>query len=78
MPVFITQKLIESGASRFGGWSHAQLRLLGVEVPPRKGWRRRIDGQPIAPADARRFLALRDAHLSAANRSGDLFSGLAP
>jgi len=42
--VTITDELIESGKSAAGGYSKAQLALLGVAWPPISGWKRPIIG----------------------------------
>lgn len=34
----VTEEFIHSGKSGPGGWCAAQLRLIGVEWPPRAGW----------------------------------------
>jgi hypothetical protein len=55
----ITQDFIEAGASDAGGWNWEQFRILGVETPPRAGWRTRIEGTEISRTEANEFLALR-------------------
>ena len=70
MPI-LTHELIESGMSRNGGWSAAQLRLI---VPPeeftgngsvslKKGWKQRLVGAEINQATYEQFLSLKDKHL---------------
>jgi hypothetical protein len=61
--IILTHELIESGQSRVGGWSAAQLLLLGIQWPPRQGWKRRLVGTQIKRSDFQKFLALKDAHL---------------
>lgn len=61
--MIITQRLIEQGKSSTGGWNRNQLLVLGAGWPPTKGWRKRLEGQPITEEDAARFLELRDADL---------------
>lgn len=51
---------LEDTKSSNGGWSKAQLALLGVPWPPVKGWKEQI--QPSQEILAQ-VLALRDAHL---------------
>jgi hypothetical protein len=58
-PVRITPELIEAGKSNRGGWSKAQLTILGVAWPPAAGWKARVIGQLITRADADRFVQLR-------------------
>lgn len=55
----ITERLIEAGQSEAGGWNQAQLELLGVRWPPKRGWKRRIRGSLMLRVKAARFLALR-------------------
>lgn len=55
----ITEELLAEGRSGPGGWSKAQVTILGVEWPLRKGWKARIMGREISEADAARFLRLR-------------------
>ena len=70
MPI-LTHELIESGMSRNGGWSAAQLRLI---VPPeeftgngsislKQGWKKRLVGAEINQATYEQFLSLKDKHL---------------
>jgi len=58
-PVRITAELIESGKSPRGGWSKAQMAILGVGWPPAPGWKTRVIGRLITRADAERFFQLR-------------------
>ena len=55
----ITDELIESGKSASGGWSKAQLQILGVAWPPQKGWKAGVIGKSIQESDAKLFLSLR-------------------
>ncbi|MGC2766605.1 MAG: hypothetical protein WB607_13960 [Candidatus Acidiferrum sp.] len=57
--VTITKELILAGRSSAGGWTREQLRLLGVDWPPRKKWQREIIGRTISKADAEEFVGLR-------------------
>jgi hypothetical protein len=57
--VVITDDLIKQGMSTGGGWSRAQLALIGVEWPPKTGWKIRVIGDRISAAAARRFLEMR-------------------
>lgn len=64
----ITQDFIEAGASTTGAWNYAQLRILGVETPPKAGWRQRIEGMEISQAEADRFLSLNGKTKSVQNK----------
>ncbi len=55
----ITAELIEAARSERGGWSKAQLALLGVSWPPQAGWKATVIGRPISKGDADRFVKLR-------------------
>ena len=55
----ITAEFIEAGKSASGGWSRAQLQILGVAWPPPKGWKTVVVGKSIKEADAKLFLSLR-------------------
>jgi len=55
----ITAELLNAGQSDRGGWSKAQLALVGVAWPPLPGWKLGAIGRLIRRADAERFVALR-------------------
>lgn len=55
----VTQRLIENGKSGAGGWTRAQLEIIGVKWPPKHGWRRRVDGALIPRSEADRFVSLK-------------------
>lgn len=64
----ITQELIESGQSGNGGWTREQLELIGVQWPPKHGWRQRVQGMEIPEADAQKFVAMRGMTLKRQKR----------
>ncbi len=68
--VIVTDELIEAGKSERGGWSKAQLALLGVTWPPEFGWKNRVRGRAISKADADRFVALRRSASTAIRNRG--------
>jgi hypothetical protein len=43
----ITEDFIVAGMSGNGGFNYAQLKLLGVEIPPKTGWKTKIIGKTI-------------------------------
>lgn len=45
--------------SERGGWTRAQLEILGIEWPPESGWPRRVIGTELDDIDAEAFLSLR-------------------
>jgi len=57
--VVVTDELILRGRSVGGGWTKAQLALLGVSWPPQKGWKSRVIGQQIADSAADEFINLK-------------------
>jgi hypothetical protein len=71
--VTITDDLIESGKSVAGGYSKAQLVLLGVAWPPVTGWKKQIIGSQITSDAAARFVAGRGGKVETQGKTGDLF-----
>jgi hypothetical protein len=67
--VTVTAELIAAGRSERGGWSKAQLALLGVPWPPPAGWKAEVIGRAISKPDADRFVQLRGGELPAAEPS---------
>lgn len=59
--VELTSDLIHAGANgpSASGFSYAQLRVLGVSTPPRKGWLSNLVGKRIARSQYEKFLSLR-------------------
>ncbi len=56
--VMITEAMINQGKSAKGGWTQEQFKLLGIDWPPQKGWKKRACGKLIEAVDAERFVAL--------------------
>ncbi len=56
--VVITQDLIESFRSPRGGWTNKILRELGVQWPPKHGWKKEIEGKVLPKANVERLEAL--------------------
>ena len=42
--VELTSDVFDRAISSNGGFSHAQLALLGIDGPPEKGWKKRLLG----------------------------------
>lgn len=61
----LTEESFMAGRSDNGGWSHEQLHLVGVRIPLKRGWQRRLlAAQPEISDEAyRTFLSLRNKHL---------------
>jgi len=57
--VTLTHELIHSAATNWGGFTKAQLAVLGISYPPRHGWLRRLCGTEIPLAMWEQFLAKR-------------------
>ena len=54
----ITLALIEQGKSERGGWTRAQVELLGGTWPLKDGWQHRLVGREITVREFDRFLSL--------------------
>ena len=54
----------EAGQSSNGGWSKAQVELLGVEWPLVSGWKKALIGKEVSDSAYQRFLAFKDKHLT--------------
>ena len=59
----ITQELINQGKSARGGWSRAQLLLLGISWPPKNGWRKEVHGLHITLDAAAKFIGMKNNHI---------------
>jgi hypothetical protein len=68
--VAITDQLIDAGESERGGWSKAQLTILGVAWPPQTGWKDRVRGRIISQSEAERFVSLRSGASNAQSQQG--------
>lgn len=55
----VTEQLLRNGQSDNGGWSKAQLALLGIPWPLKHGWKATIIGTTISEDTAKRFLSAR-------------------
>lgn len=80
----ITNDFIVAGMSGNGGFNYAQLKLLGVETPPKTGWKERIIGTKIPRETARKYLAMKGKTKSVVRKEkinaiqNDLFSESKP
>lgn len=58
--VLVTEDFLKRGMSGQGGWNAKQFAILGIDWPPRKGWKYGIVNRLwLTPEDAETFLALR-------------------
>ncbi len=60
----LTNDILLKGCSDNGGWNYAQFELLGIPVPPPKGWKKRIVGMEYPDAVITAFLGLTNTHLT--------------
>lgn len=58
----LTRQMIESGRSDNGGYSKAQLSLLGIVWPPQHGWPKMLEGTEIDEQAYRAFMDLKNKH----------------
>ena len=58
--VTVTGEFLARGMSDRGGWTRAQLAILGVGWPPSPGWRIDAAGKRLTQEQADEFLALRN------------------
>lgn len=54
--IILTRQLIEEGISSQGGYNSRQLKALGIDWPPPKGWKEKLVGTSIALNDYKMFL----------------------
>ena len=59
----LSREMIQQGRSSKGGYSKAQLELLGVKWPPKKGWIDKKIAKKFDEEKIKQFIELRDAHL---------------
>ena len=60
---FVTEELLALGRSDAGGWTRAQLAVLGVPWPPVTGWKKTVLSKPIAHEAAVAFIEGKKAPL---------------
>jgi len=63
--VVITEDFLVSGMQSGIGCNNDQLRLLGVEIPAKKGWKQSLIGKRISKETADKFIALKGIHKKA-------------
>lgn len=56
--VEIDYEMLDAARTSRGGWSRAQLQVLGVPWPPPTGWMRRTVGRRVRRADFETFALL--------------------
>ena len=60
--VIITEDFLVSGMQSGIGCNNDQLKLLGVEIPAKKGWKQSLIGKRIPKETADKFIALKGIH----------------
>lgn len=75
--VEVTEQLIEDGMTGSGGFKYSQLHLLGVETPPKSGWKEKVLGTKIPKENAEKYLALK-GHMRKAEQRTVLETGAKP
>lgn len=58
----VTAEWIHACATVNGGWTAAQLKILGVEWPPQHGWIARCVGMQITTEQRDLFFAMREQY----------------
>lgn len=66
----LTHELIHAAKTQKGGWTKAQLEVIGVSWPPVNGWRHNVVGKEISEADYQRFCDLASVR-AALNMQGE-------
>lgn len=56
--VELTIPLLELMKTGNGGYTYKSLKLLGVETPPKKGWRKKLVGKLIKPSTAEKLMEI--------------------
>lgn len=74
--IAITQQILNAGKNQTGGWTRAQVEVLGVDWPFTSGWRKRIIGTEVSAEVIRKFYALRDCYLPEDERPFDRTEGI--
>lgn len=69
----LTKEIMDAAKSTLGGYSNAQLALIGLKLPVMPAWRRSVVGKEFPDEALREFVALKDKHHTPAS----LKSGMA-
>lgn len=60
MKITITPELLAKAKTDAGGYTKAQLAILGIDWPPVKGWARAVIGRELDAEQAARFVEARE------------------
>lgn len=55
----LTHERLEKAKTPKGGYNAAQLKIIGIGYPPKKGWKKELEGKMIPLSD---FIALYPPH----------------
>lgn len=58
----VTKELLDAGAKLGRAYTSRQIELLGLEWPPRKGWKTDVIGKSIMKSDAKEFVEIGGAN----------------
>lgn len=73
--VVLTAEIFNLAVSSNGGFSRAQLALLGITFPPPKGWKQQVVGTRAPRKVIEEFVSLKDKHLQKRHKNdGDVGS----
>lgn len=58
----VTDLWISAHSTKNGGWTKAQLAIVGVDWPPTQGWKERASGLLITPVEKEQFEEIGRTH----------------
>jgi 5-methylcytosine-specific restriction endonuclease McrA len=66
--IVLTKEIFDLVVSSNGGFSRAQLSLLGVDFPPPKGWKKQLTGTLASREVVEELITLKDKHITEERR----------
>lgn len=60
MKVIITPEILETAKTKAGGYTRAQLAIIGIDWPPPKGWAKQLHGQELDKELIDQFIAAKE------------------
>lgn len=60
--MILTHEMLQDAKTPAGGYNKAQLAILGIEWPPKKGWPRKLVGKEVSEELWSQFVALSEKH----------------
>ena len=73
MKVTITLEMIADAKTKAGGYTRAQLKVLGIDWPPPKGWAKALVGQDIEESLYQQFMDARSVTSKPTPKQDSLF-----